>query len=280
MYVRTAATSAGTCLAASHGGVPPCVGSTTFVDPDGAGAGIKISAAPIVDSTTQEVFVFFSPNGTNGESGQYVGQDDTKLTVGNQVTVNMGAGTSWRLNQGTLDNAYYTTDTGLGTGTGYLYACGNNGAGNQALLQRIKVTSGILGKTLDTTNWLASSATSRCSPLTEYYDTPNGSSTGAVEYLFFAVEASGSPTACGGDGCVYSLTITGGTLTVPPAAGTGTANAPGTSGIIVDNDNTSAGASSIYFSWLINGTGAAPYTCGAATPASVCAVKLTQSGLN
>ncbi len=277
LYVRTAAGSAGTCLAASHGGVPPCVGSTTFVDPDGAGATVKISAAPIVDSTTQQVFVFFSPNG--GGSGPFVGQDDTKLTVASQVTVHVGTGTSWRLNQGTLDNDYYTTDTALNTGTGFLYACGNNGGTDQALLQRIAVTNGKLGA-LDATTWLASSATSRCSPLTEYYNTPNGSSTGAVDYLFFAVEASGSPVACGGDGCVFALTITGGTLTTPPAAGTGAANAPGTSGIVVDNDNTSTGASSLYFSWLINGTGAAPYTCGAATPASVCAVKLTQLNLN
>jgi hypothetical protein len=284
MYVRTAAGSAGACNAGSHGGVPPCVGSTTFVDPDGtAGGNVKISAAPIVDSTTQQVFVFFSPEG-GGASGQYVGQDDTKLTVANQVTVNMGAGTSWRLNQGTLDNSYYTTDTGLGTGTGYLYACGNNGnTNNQALLQRIKVTNGILGNTVDATNWLASSATSRCSPLTEFYNTPNGSSTGAVDYLFFAVEASGSPAACGGDGCVFSLTITGGTLTVPPALGTGTATAPGTSGIIVDNDNTSASASSIYFSWLVNPPAMppAPYDCnGVSLAGSVCAAKLTQSGLD
>jgi hypothetical protein len=282
MYVRTAAGSAGACNAGSHGGLPPCVGSTTFVDPDGAGAGVKISAAPIVDSTTQEVFVFFSPNGTNGETGQYVGQDDTKLTVAKQVTVNMGAGLSWRLNQGTLDNSYYTTDTGLGTGTGYLYACGNNGAGDQALLQRIKVTAGVLGNAVDATNWLASSASSRCSPLTEYYNTPNGSSTGAVDYLFFAVEASGSPAACGGAGagCVFSLTITGGTLTVPPAVGTGAVNAIGTSGIIVDNDNTSVGAASIYFTWLVNGTGA-PYDCnGAPLTGSVCAAKLTQLDLN
>jgi hypothetical protein len=286
MYVRTAAGSAGTCLAGSNGGNPPCVGSTTFVDPDGAGATIKISAAPIVDSTTQQVFVFFSPNG--GGSGQYVGQDDTKLTVANQVTVHVGFGTSWRLNQGTLDNSYYTTDTALNTGTGFLYACGNNGTmavptNNQALLQRIAVTNGKLGSTVDATNWLASSATSRCSPLTEYYNTPNGSSVGAVDYLFFAVEASGSPAACGGDGCVFALTITGGTLTVPPALGTGTANAPGTSGIIVDNDNTSASASSIYFSWLVNPPAGppAPYLCnGASLTGSVCAVKLTQNGLN
>jgi hypothetical protein len=95
------------------------------------------------------------------------------------------------------------------------------------------------------------------------------------------VESGGAATACAGNGCVYSTTITNGTLTVPPAAGTGAANASGgTSGIIEDNDSTATGASSIYFTWLSNGTGTATYLCNGATTTSVCAVKFTQLGLN
>ena len=95
------------------------------------------------------------------------------------------------------------------------------------------------------------------------------------------VEAGGAATTCAGNGCVYALTVTGGTLKVPPAAGTGAVNSSGgTSGIIVDNDSASTGAASIYFTWRVNGTGA-PYLCGGtALNGSVCAVKLTQSGLN
>ncbi len=276
-YVRVAAGSAGTCNASSNGGNPPCVGSTTYTDGDTTNT--KITAPPIVDSTTQRVFVFFSPN-NNAGPGAYVGQENTTLSLATPVTVNVGTGTAWRLNQGTLDNLYYTSDTGLGTGTGYLYFCGNDGAtgadANFALLQRIAVTDGTLGNTVDATHWLASNASSRSSPVSEFFNTTTG-----VDYLFFGVEAGGAATACAGNGCVYALTITNGTLAVPPAAGTGAMNSSGgASGIIVDNDSASAGAASLYFTWRVNGTGA-PYLCnGTALNGSVCAVKLTQSGLN
>lgn len=278
-YVRVSATSSGTCAAGSHGGTPPCVGSTTFND--GNTANTKIANSPILDSTTQRLFVFFSPAG--GGPGAYVGQDDTTLSAANQVLVNVGTGTAHRLNEGALDNSYYTSDNGVGQGTGWLYVCGNGGAAgtdaNFALLQRIAVTSGKLGGAIDSTQWLASDASARCDPLTEFYN-PNGST--AIDYLFFGVEASGATgTACAGNGCVYAATITGGTLTVPPAAGTGAVNASGgTSGIIVDNDSTSTGASSLYFTWLANGTNTTTYPCNGAATADVCAVKLTQAGLN
>jgi len=281
-YVRLTSASSGTCAAGSHGGVPPCVGSTTFND--GNTANTKIATSPIVDSTTQRVFVFFSPAG--GGPGAVVGQDDTTLSAANQVLVNVGTGTAHRLNDGTLDNLYYSSDNGVGQGTGWLYVCGNGGTtgadANFALLQRIAVTNGKLGTTVDATQWLASNASTRCDPVTEFYNTPNGSSTGAVDYLFFGVETGGATaTACVGNGCVYAVTVTNGTLTVPPAAGTGAVNASGgTSGIIADNDSTSTGAASIYFTWLANGTGTATYPCNGATTTNVCAVKLTQAGLN
>ncbi len=279
-YVRVAAGSAGTCNASSNGGNPPCVGSTTYNDGDLTGT-TKITAPPIVDSTTQRVFVFFSPNG--GGPGAYVGQNNTTLSLATPVTVNVGTGTAWRLNQGTLDNLYYTSDTGPGTGTGFIYFCGNAGTtgahANWAFLQRIAVNSGTMANAVDNTagaNWLASNASSRSSPVSEFFNSTTG-----VDYLFFGVEAGGAPTTCAGNGCVYALTITGGTLKVPPAAGTGAVNSSGgSSGIIVDNDSASTGAASIYFTWRVNGTGTATYQCNGATTTSVCAVKLTQSGLN
>jgi hypothetical protein len=282
-YVRLTSSSSGTCNATSNGGAPPCVGSTTFTD--GNTANTKIAMAPIVDSTTQRLLVFFSPSG--GGPGAYVGQDDTTLSAANQVLVSVGTGTTHRLNTGDLDNEYYASDNGAGEGTGWLYVCGNGGTtgatANYAVLERIAMTDGTLGSAVNSTEWVASNASARCDPITEFYDTPNGSSTDAVDYLFFGVEASGATgTACAGNGCVYAVTVTNGTLTVPPATGTGAVNASGgTSGIIVDNDSTSVGAASIYFTWLGNGTTATTYECnGATADDSVCAVKLTQSGLN
>ena len=268
-YVRLTAASSGACSA----GAPPCVGSTTFTD--GNTTNTKIAVSPIVDSTTQEVFVFFSPSG--GGPGAEVGQNNTTLSATTPPLVNVGTGTAHRLQDGALDNLYYTSDTGLGTGTGWLYVCGNNGAASQALLQRIAVTGGTLGTAVDSHTWLATSATARCDPVTEFYNANS-----ATDYLFFGVEASGATgTNCAGNGCVFAVIVANAGLTVPPAAGTGAVNASGgTSGIIVDNDSTSTGAASIYFTWLANGTGTATYPCNGATTTDVCAVKLTQSGLN
>lgn len=276
-YVRLTGTSMGTCNGASHGGVPPCVGLNSLTDGDTANT--KIAMAPIVDSTTQRLLVFFSPNG--GGPGAYVGQDDTTLSTTNRVLVNVGTGTDHRLNVGALDNTYYASDNGLGEGTGWLYVCGNGGTtgalANYAILQRIAMTNGKLGSALDSTQWVASNASARCDPITEFYNPSN-----SVDYLFFGVEESGANgTACAGNGCVYAIKVTNGTLTVPPAAGTGAVNASGgTSGIIVDNDSTSSGAASVYFTWLTNGTTGNTYLCnGASVNGSVCAAKLTQAGL-
>ncbi|MGC1976609.1 MAG: hypothetical protein WA671_07840, partial [Candidatus Sulfotelmatobacter sp.] len=60
----------------------------------------------------------------------------------------------------------------------------------------------------------------------------------------------------------------------PTALATNTTDvAGGTSGIIVDNDSTDGQASSIYFGTLATST----TICG--TPATYCAVKLTQAAL-
>ena len=73
-------------------------------------------------------------------------------------------------------------------------------------------------------------------------------------------------------------------ITTVPAALTIGSSIPeimGPSGIIVDNNSTSAQASSLYFSNQGNSTNA--LKCGPTTGGTVgvgCAVKVTQSGLN
>jgi len=277
-YVLTSASSKGACASGS----PPCVGSTSFSDQDtSTGAdNTKIAGAPIVDSTTQRVFVFFAPEG-GGSDGAEVGQDDTTLTAANQVTANVGTGTAHRLNPGALDNQYYTSDNGASMGTGYLYVCGNGTVGgvtDYAILQRVHVMNGTMSNTPDTTTWQASNGSARCSPVSEFYNANSG-----VDYIFFSVEEAGAPgLTCAGDGCLYAATVTGGTLTDPGSAGTGALSASGgTSGIIIDNDSGSTGAASTYFTWLANGTTGTTYTCnGVSGNGAVCAVKATQSGLD
>ncbi len=71
-----------------------------------------------------------------------------------------------------------------------------------------------------------------------------------------------------------NITNTPATLTI----GSSIPEIMGASGIIIDNNSTSAQASSLYFSNQGNSTAAVK--CGRAPAGVGCAVKVTQSGLN
>jgi hypothetical protein len=235
--------------------------------------GNNIHDAPIVDGTTGRVFVF-----ANAAGGEVVGEDDLTLSVGNRTTpLNVGAGTAHPFHAGAFDNQYYTSDTGPGTGTGFLYVCGNSGATNHALIQRIAVTSGTLGALDGTHTYAASSASSECSPISEFYN----ASGAPADYIFYSVlGASASDNGAGACGtlhsCVLSMSVTSGTFNTTPLAGL--PESGGTSGIVVDNNGNATGASSIYFTPLAGSSAA--YPCGTFagnTGGTGCAVKATQA---
>ena len=106
----------------------------------------------------------------------------------------------------------------------------------------------------------------RCSPMTEFFNTSAGK-----DWLFVSVPTGCVATGGGAGGCIMSFDITGG---FPAAATQGRPEAGGTSAIVVDNVSTQPQASSIYFTTLGN------TTCGDGVSGGGCAVKLTQSGLN
>ncbi len=261
--LRAAILVTGTCNA---GGTIPCRGNQSYA------VGTSVTEAPIVDSTTEEVFVFGQAAG-----GAVVGEANagvvgaTQPLGTKQTVVNVGTGTN-HLYSGTFDNNYYTTDTSLAAASGFLYVCGNNN-GTSAMIRRITITAGLLAG-VNATNYLATTGASVCSPVTEFYNNAT-----SIDYIFFSVVGANAAdtAACGtAHSCVLEMTVTGGIFTTTPTAGL--LESGGTSGIIVDNDGAGVGQASIYFTPL--GNASATYPCGGTTTAVGCAVKLTQVGLD
>jgi hypothetical protein len=99
----------------------------------------------------------------------------------------------------------------------------------------------------------------------------------ALDWLFLSVTANGTGTNCRG-ACLYNYYLGGSGLAANPSATTGQAASGGTSGIVIDNGFTSAGASQIYYSTQSgqtcagqNGTGPTGHGTGA------CAVQASQT---
>lgn len=203
----------------------------------------------IVDSSNQMVYASFNSNGTNA----LVVQAPTSMAS----TVSAPVGTASTIYTGPYEpdfnNAWYT-----GTGTPLLYIAGT-GTGTLPTLYSVGFNgSGVMNTSADASAALAT-GTADSSPVTEFYNTSL-----QKDYIFVGVTDHCIATAGGGTaGCVMSLDITGGFPIVNPAT-PALAAAGGTSGIIVDNDSSLTGASSIYY----------------ATKTGATMVKATQSGLN
>jgi hypothetical protein len=268
-YIRETFSTAGTCGT----GLPPCLGSTNI------GTVVRvITDAPLVDSATGKVFIFFGNNGTSSA----VVQSD--ITLSTSVTVSLGSGTGHHIHSGDFDNAYLT---GNGSG-GSLYVCGSSG-NSTPTIKRIGFTNtgrippspfantvGTMNAAVDTATLAVATASAECSPVTELFNANAPAAT--QDQIFFSVQNLGSGTNCGGAGCVMSINVTGtpGTLTIANSI----AEINGASGIIVDGDantTTFPQASSLYFSSQGNST--VGRRCGSAVGVG-CAVKVTQAGLN
>jgi hypothetical protein len=273
-YIRETFSTVGTCKTGS----PPCIGSTTVVPSQIH----SLIDAPIVDSSTQKVFVFYANyDGTN----MAVVQSDTALSA------NVPTLTGSKLNQrhmhvGAFDNAYLT-----GTGSaGRLYVCGASATGLPTLMRvgfnntatAFPNATGTMNTTVDATPTLQVVSTVGavdCGPLTEFFNA--NAAAASQDQLFFGVAGDSTSAICiaAGVGCVMSVNITN--TPVALIIGSSIPEIMGASGIIVDNNSTSAQASSLYFSNQGNSTNA--LKCGPTTGGTVgvgCAVKVTQSGLN
>jgi hypothetical protein len=248
-YVRESGSTVGACASGS----PPCIGtpSLTVADP---GIGIGVFDAPTLDQTSQKVFVF-----TGYDLGDNAAVIQASTALANSVDTVLQGGYN-PIFSGAFDKNYYSGNYS----SGFLYACGTNPMG----LYRIGFNaSGVMNSTRAAGNLSvqqSSTAGPLCAPITEILN-------GANDYLFFGVDALGSPAGCGG-GCVLGLNLTG--MSWPPsiAALSVLPVANGPSGIIVDNVGVGGQESSIYFG---------PQTNNCTSPSgSGCAVKATQNGLN
>ncbi len=268
-YVREVGSTVGACGA----GIPPCLGSTRVAVSGNAGS---ISDAPIVDSTQGRVFSFTGNHTDAILGGANVVQADTALSAASVTTLDVGTGRRFNLHDGAFDDTYFSN-----VATGHLYVCGNSGANsgassglvadNQPTLKRISFNSDGTMAVVDAGTLLLAAAATTCSPVTEILN-------GTTDWMFFSVQASGSPAACAASGCVMSASVpTASPFTFPVTVAAALPERGGTSGIVIDNVSSAGQASSIYFSILKNSTAA--LRCGGTTGVG-CAVKATQAGLN
>jgi len=251
-YIREVGSTVGVCIGQPS---PPCWGQTSFELTSSAS---NLIEPPLVDSTTQRVYIFLG-NDNQGLGHARVLQTDTSLALNNETAIGEAGQNMF---SGAFDHNYYSNPS-----TGFLYVCGYPTLGIASpVLYRLGFDSTGKMKAHDTNSLAIASilSTTRCSPMTEFFNTTTGK-----DWLFVGLEAG--CVATGGSACILSLDVTSG---FPSAVSAGVTEVGGTSGIVVDNVSSQAQASSIYFSTL-NAT-----TCGDGVSGGGCAVKLTQAGLN
>jgi hypothetical protein len=171
--------------------------------------GSGIVQGPIVDSTSEVVYVFSSSDGTTGCPGGAACAAVFELGVdfpeGNQgVETTVGSSTlsghaPSPLYLGDFDSAYENSVDG----TGNLYVCGNTGG--PPILYQIPITSKLMSTT-SIPGPVLSNATTPCSPVS---DVQNPSiAGGGGEWIFASVRTQGIPTGCSNGGCIFNFTDT------------------------------------------------------------------------
>ncbi len=207
----------------------------------------------IVDSSAGEVYVFAGDDGSSTCTASTpcaaVYQFPVSFSAGASGTkATVGAGYEFMMS-GTFDNAYFTSSSSAPTG--HLYVVGNTGPANNTLYQ-VSINSGAMSTSTTAGPEVSNSYTkgyyAAGLQVTEFY------AGGANDYIFLSVLAFGNPSGCTApslnNGCVIGYNVNSGTISGSTAATGATAEAGGTSGIVVDNG--AAGAQNIYFSTLLN----------------------------
>jgi hypothetical protein len=215
--------------------------------------------SPIVDGVNGFVFAVSGSNGTNAVLVQ------AKTDLSSSTTVTVGDAGVFNLHAPTFNNPYFTSPSTSGA---YIYVAAYNAVGNEIELYGYCFnSSNVLAncpgvspagpKTLV----LNSTAGSQLeyAPLTEFYN-----STTATDWLFITVLANRNPNIG-----LFNINSFPTSQTPVPGVQEGS----GTSGMVVDDNSSSAQASSVYFGAL--STTAA---CGSGGTGG-CAVKLTQAAL-
>ena len=229
---------------------PAAVTAIPIGAPGAFNAGVRDS--PIIDSTAGTVLAT-SSNDATLNSAVVAQVDTTSLLELNRVSIGQGSrgGTAVNLYGGDFDNAYFTSPL-----SGHMIVCGTGAA--DTIPTTYSLSFDIVGHLTGVSSpltALSSSATARCGPITEFFNSNIG---GAGTDFFFLGVTNNCLLGTIPGGCVMSLGATGSPNATSPSPG-------GTSGIIPDNNSTATEASSIYFT-----SQGAPNT----------AYKVTQQGLN
>ncbi len=165
--------------------------------------GAGVDGGPIVDVTSQLVYVFASSDGTTNCAGltpcAAIYQFPTNFAAnatGTKVVVGTAglALTPNPLFDGQFDNTYRNSAAATGT----FYVCGNTG-GPPTLFQ-IPVTGGVLGTPVK--GPALTTATTGCSPITDVF---NPQTTGNREWIFVSAQNHATGNLCAAGGCVMNF---------------------------------------------------------------------------
>jgi hypothetical protein len=162
--------------------------------------GTGIVAGPIVDSTSEKVYVFASSDGTSSCAGGpcaavYQFSATGSFATPTEVAVGDSSSTPSPLYEGALDADYLAS----GTATGNLYVCGNTGG--PPIIYRVPILSGTMQTVVP--GPVLANATTACSPVTDIAN-PNATG-GATEWFFASATASGLGNNCASGGCLTNF---------------------------------------------------------------------------
>jgi hypothetical protein len=208
------------------------------------GTNSGILDAPIVDSDNGTVFAFSANDGT---SAVVVQADTATLAQLRKGRIGMGStgGTNVDIYDGAFNNNYFNNPA-----NGAIFLCGTGAADTTPWRYFFTFNGRIMKANPSSSQQILNSTTSRCSPITEFFNPHVGAN--GTDFFFWGMTSN----CVGPAGCVMSRTNSDVVLTV--------SESNGTSAIIIDNVSTAPQASSIYFT---NQSGPRH------------AVKLTQNGL-
>ena len=215
--------------------------------------------SPIVDGVNGFVFAVSGSNGTNAVLVQ------ATTSLSSPTTMPVGAAGVFNLHAPAFNNPYFTSPSTSGA---YIYVAAYNSAGNEIELygycfNSSNVLANCSGVSPAGPHTLVLNSTPgsqlEYAPLTEFYN-----STTSNDWLFITVLANRNPNLG-----LFNINSFPTSQTPVPGVQEGS----GTSAMVVDNNSSSAQASSVYFGALSTTAACAKGGIGG------CAVKLTQAAL-
>jgi len=163
--------------------------------------GTGIVAGPIVDSTSEKVYVFASSDGTTACTGSapctavFQFSATGSLATATEAVVGVSSLTPNPLYEGALDGNYLAS----ANATGNLYVCGNTGG--PPIIYQVPISAGTMQTVV--AGPVLSNASDPCSPVTDIAN-PNATG-GATEWFFAGTTGAGLGNNCASGGCLTNF---------------------------------------------------------------------------